>query len=146
MIEVHSTIFPRLVNSFWPPFRALVAYHLERGGMPLHDAVGVRSKNVAITHMKVQANSIWAKEWMLDNCGCIIWHDINIIIKRDIIINIIINTINYWLNCTELVWWSCYIGSDIWFQDNPWEASWLDFQSSFSSTCYLEEVLASVPW
>ena len=28
---------------------------------------------------------------------------------------------NYWWNCTEGVWWPCYIGSDIWFQTNLWE-------------------------
>ena len=54
--------------------------------------------------------------------------------------------INYWRNCTEGVWWPCYIGNDIWFQDDLWEASSLSFQSSFSKTWYLEEVLASIAW
>ena len=36
-------------------------------------------------------------------------------------------------------------GSDIWFQDDIWEASSLDFQSSCSKTWYLEEVMASIP-
>ena len=31
--------------------------------------------------------------------------------------------INYWRNCTEGVWWRCYIESDIWFQDDLWETS-----------------------
>ena len=52
--------------------------------------------------------------------------------------------INYWWNCTEGVLWPCYIGSDIWFQDDLREASSLSFQSSFSKICYLEEVLVSV--
>ena len=47
-------------------------------------------------------------------------------------------------NCTEGVWWRWYILSDIWFQDDLWEASLLGFQSS--KTWYLEIVLASVPW
>ena len=38
------------------------------------------------------------------------------------------------------------IGSDIWFQNDFWEASSLCFQSSFSTAWYLEEVLARIPW
>ena len=53
---------------------------------------------------------------------------------------------NYWQNCTEGVWWSCYIGSDIWIQNDLWEASSLGFWSNFSKTWYLEEVLPSIPW
>ena len=34
-----------LMYSFGPPFHALVAYHLDRCGMPLHDTVGVNSEN-----------------------------------------------------------------------------------------------------
>ena len=49
------------------------------------------------------------------------------------------------VNCTEAVWWPCYIGSDISFQDDIWEASSLGFQSTFSNTWYLVEVLARVP-
>ena len=40
------------VNSFGPPFRALVAYHLERSGLPLHDAVGVHCKTGATTEFQ----------------------------------------------------------------------------------------------
>ena len=32
------------LRSFGQPSHALVDYHLERGGMPLHDAVGVNWK------------------------------------------------------------------------------------------------------
>ena len=32
------------LRSFGPPFQGLVDYHLEKGGLPLHDAVGVRCK------------------------------------------------------------------------------------------------------
>ena len=35
--------------SFGPFSRALVAYHLETGGMPIHDAVGVKCKKGAVT-------------------------------------------------------------------------------------------------
>ena len=35
--------------SFWLPSRSLVAYHMERGGMLLHDAVGVNCKTGAAT-------------------------------------------------------------------------------------------------
>ena len=41
MIEFHTAIFAWFLCSFGPPSRDLVAYHLESGGMPLHDAVGV---------------------------------------------------------------------------------------------------------
>ena len=54
-----------------------------------------------------------------------------------------VTRMNYWLNYAEGVWWQCYIGSDIWFQDDFWEASSLGFQSSFSR--YIEEVLGSIP-
>ena len=49
-------------------------------------------------------------------------------------------------NCTEGVWWLWYIESDIWFQDDIWEAYSLAFHRSFSRTWFLEEVLASIPW
>ena len=57
-----------------------------------------------------------------------------------------VNPINYWRNCTEEVWWHCYNWSDSWLEDDLWEPSSLGFQSSFSKTWYLEEVLVSVPW
>ena len=39
-------------------------YHLERGGMPLHDAVVVNCKKSALLKIKAQVSRIWAK-------GCI---------------------------------------------------------------------------
>ena len=51
-------------------------YHLEKGGMPLHDAIGINCKR-AQQKIKAQVSSIWAK-------GCILmivsvcyltWHD-----------------------------------------------------------------------
>ena len=47
-IEIHAAIFAWYLCSFGPLFHALVAYHLERGGMPLHDAVGVNCKKGAL--------------------------------------------------------------------------------------------------
>ena len=41
VIECDEAIFVWFLCSFAPPFRALVAYHLERDGMPLHDAIEV---------------------------------------------------------------------------------------------------------
>ena len=38
-----------------------------------------------------------------------------------------VTPIKYWWNCTEGVWWYCYIGSDIWFQDDFWAPSSLGF-------------------
>ena len=37
------------------------SYHLERGGMPLHDAVGINCKKDATTESQAQMSSIWAK-------------------------------------------------------------------------------------
>ena len=48
-------------------------YHLERGRMPLHDAVGINCKNGAtILKIKALVSSIWAKECMFDDCMCVI--------------------------------------------------------------------------
>ena len=47
MIEFNSAIFAwPWMRSFGMPSRAPVDYHLERGGMPLHDAVCVNSEKV----------------------------------------------------------------------------------------------------
>ena len=40
-------------------------YHLERGGMPLHDAVGINCKRGQLLNTKAQMSSIWAKGCML---------------------------------------------------------------------------------
>ena len=40
-------------------------YHIERGGIPLHDAVGINCKNGATTENLGSVSSIWAK-------GCIL--------------------------------------------------------------------------
>ena len=45
----------------------------------------------------------------------------------------------------EGVWWPWYIEGDIWFQNDLWEASSLGFQSSFSKSWFVEEVMASIP-
>ena len=40
-------------------------YHMERGWMPLHDAVGINCKKGALLKIEAQVSSIWAK-------GCIL--------------------------------------------------------------------------
>ena len=40
LIEFHAAIFEWFLCCFGLPSSALVAYHLKRGGMPLHGAVG----------------------------------------------------------------------------------------------------------
>ena len=40
-------------------------YHMERGGMPLHDAVGINCKTAQLLKTKAQVSSVWAKECML---------------------------------------------------------------------------------
>ena len=43
-------------------------YHLERGGMPLHDAV----KMAPLLKIKTQVSSIWAKGCMFNDCVCVL--------------------------------------------------------------------------
>ena len=40
-------------------------YHLERDGMPLHDAVGKTIKRAKLLNIEAQMSSIWAKGCML---------------------------------------------------------------------------------
>ena len=65
MINFHVVIFAWLL-SFGPPSHNLVTYHLEKDGMPLHDAVGVNCKKGTTTDMKAQTPSIRDKGCMLD--------------------------------------------------------------------------------
>ena len=48
-------------------------YHLERGGMPLHDAVGINSEKGALLKIKAQMSSIWAKGCIFDDCVCVLY-------------------------------------------------------------------------
>ena len=45
-------------------------YHLERGGMRLHNAVHIHCKRAQLLKIKVQVSSIWAKVCMFDDCVC----------------------------------------------------------------------------
>ena len=49
-------------------------YHMERGGMPLHDAVGINcKKREQLLKIKAQLSSIWAKGCILMTvCACFI--------------------------------------------------------------------------
>ena len=40
-------------------------YHLERGGMLLHDAVGINCNKGSSTEIKAQISSIWATGYIL---------------------------------------------------------------------------------
>ena len=62
--------------SFMPPFllgpvffRTALPYscdhHLERGGMPFHDAVGINCKKGELLKIKAQISSIWSMGCML---------------------------------------------------------------------------------
>ena len=51
-------------------------YHMERGGMPLHDAVGINCKRGQLLKIKVQVLSIWTKGCILMTvCVYLTWHD-----------------------------------------------------------------------
>ena len=58
---------PCLLGSvlFWTALPCSGGYHLERGGMPLHDAVGINCKKVATTENQGAVSSVWAKWCML---------------------------------------------------------------------------------
>ena len=47
-------------------------YHLEWGGMQLHDAVGINYKKCATSENQGQVSSIWAKGCMSDDCVCVL--------------------------------------------------------------------------
>ena len=61
MIEFHMAIFAWFMCSFGLPSRTLLAYHLEKGGMQLHDAIGVNCKRCTTTDIKAHVPSKWAK-------------------------------------------------------------------------------------
>ena len=47
-------------------------YHMERGGMQLHDVVGINSEKWASLKIKAQVSSIWAKGCiMMTVCVCV---------------------------------------------------------------------------
>ena len=51
-------------------------YHMERGGMALHDAVGINCKTARLLNIKAQMSCIWAKGCILMTvcvCVCFIW-------------------------------------------------------------------------
>ena len=51
----------------------LWGYHMERGGIPLHDAVGINcEKSATILKFKAQVSSIWANECMFADCVSVI--------------------------------------------------------------------------
>ena len=58
MIEFHVAIIAWFLCSFDPPSRVLVTFHLERGGMQLHGAVGVKCTKGNYTDTKEQVPSI----------------------------------------------------------------------------------------
>ena len=57
----------RGVLSVHPP--VLWGYHLERGGMSFHDALGINCKKGATTENQSQVSSIRAKGCMFDDCA-----------------------------------------------------------------------------
>ena len=57
---------------FYPTaFPCYGSYHLERGVMPLHDAVGISIKRPQLLKIKAQMSSIWAKGCMLMIVVCL---------------------------------------------------------------------------
>ena len=48
-------------------------YHMERGGMQLHKAVGINCKKGELLKIKAQVTSIWAKGCILmTGCVCVL--------------------------------------------------------------------------
>ena len=50
---------------FWTALPYSRGYHLDMGGMPLHEAVGIIVKRAQLLNIKAQMSSIWAKGCML---------------------------------------------------------------------------------
>ena len=71
MIELRNN-FVWFLYFFEPPSRPLLAYHLERDGMTVHDAFGVNCGKYATADVKGQLPNIWAKGCMLINCAFVI--------------------------------------------------------------------------
>ena len=58
-------------HSFGPLSHVLVDYHLERGGIPLHDAVGESVNGAQLLKIKAEVLCIWAKGvCVFDDCVC----------------------------------------------------------------------------
>ena len=51
-------------------------YHMERGGMPIHDAVGINCKKVQLLKIKPHVSSIWAKGCILMIVGVCVLSDL----------------------------------------------------------------------
>ena len=49
--------------------------HLERGGMPLYDGVGINCEKGGTTEVKVQEPSKWTKGCLVGDCACVIGLD-----------------------------------------------------------------------
>ena len=52
-----------------------VLIHLERGGMPFHDGVGINCRKGATTEVKAQEPSMWVKGCMVGDCTSVIGLD-----------------------------------------------------------------------
>ena len=44
---------------FWTALPCSISYHMERGGMSLHDAVGINCKRAQLLKINAQVSSIW---------------------------------------------------------------------------------------
>ena len=60
MMECEAVLFAMLLCSVGPPSLALVAFHIERGGMLLHNAVGITREKCATTDTNRPVPSVWA--------------------------------------------------------------------------------------
>ena len=63
-----------------------MAYHLERGGVPLHETVGVNGKKWATIDTKAQEPSIWSTTlrcvcWMIVHN--LAWHNYQSLMERE---------------------------------------------------------------
>ena len=64
--SLHDTVF------FRTALPCSGGYHMERGGMRLHDAVGINCKNGAITENQGSAVKYMGLGVYLDDCVCIL--------------------------------------------------------------------------
>ena len=71
MNEFHAAIF------VWPcvlsdPLPCSIGYHMERGGMPLHDVVGINCKKGAATINQGSAVKYMGSGVYFDDCVCVL--------------------------------------------------------------------------
>ena len=73
LIENDSAMIAWFPCCFELPSHFLVASHLEIGGMPLFNVIGIKCEKCSTTEYKAQVPSTWTKGWILEVYVRIVW-------------------------------------------------------------------------